>query len=42
MVRCLEAKDGFEPSLLDLQSNTLPLCYLACEVYGSTEPISVQ
>lgn len=25
----LKAKDGFEPSLKDLQSFTLPLCYLA-------------
>ena len=25
----LKARDGFEPSLKDLQSFTLPLCYLA-------------
>ena len=25
----LKAKDGVEPSFVDLQSNTLPLCYLA-------------
>lgn len=24
-----KARDGFEPSLKDLQSYTLPLCYLA-------------
>jgi hypothetical protein len=25
----IKAKDGFEPTLKDLQSFTLPLCYLA-------------
>lgn len=25
----LKARDGIEPSLKDLQSSTLPLCYLA-------------
>lgn len=32
----LKAKDGFEPSLKDLQSHTLPLCYLAYILYMKT------
>jgi len=29
----LKAKDGFKPSLMDLQSNTLSLCYLAIDLW---------
>ena len=37
IIHQIKVKEGIEPSLLDLQSKTLPLCYLTLthEVYSS-------